>query len=228
MCCACGGGESEDEDNGDDGDDNDDGGDDGDDDGGDDGNTPESVTFLLQVASDAKAAASALVAGASDDLNSLATTRSAVTRGLADELTTAETEESNARAAYDETQRIRAEAVDVNPDVDALADLKVEANQQYNAAKAAFELVKSAKNNGVADKNDIISAANALATPQSSCADEQANAQNAYESLVNDYPSEQAAAATALADLEATIASCDILLHYGTTAEIKAQANSDV
>ena len=228
MCCACGGGESEDDDNGDDGDDNDDGGDDGGDDGDDDGTTPETVTFLLSVASDAKAAASALVAGASNDLNSLSTLRSAVTRGLADELTTAETEEAKAEAAYGETQRIRTEAVDVNPDVDALADLKVEANQEYNAAKAAFNLVKSAKNNGVADKNDIISAANALATPQSSCADEQASAKNAYESLVNDYPSEQAAAATALADMDATIASCNILLQYGTTAEIKADANSDV
>ena len=88
--------------------------------------------------------------------------------------------------------------------------------------------MKSAKNNGVAHKNDIISAANALATPQSSCADEQASAKNAYESLVNDYPSEQAAAATALADMDATIASCNILLQYGTTAEIKAEANSDV
>jgi hypothetical protein len=227
MCCACGGGESEDDDNGDD-DDNDDGSDDGGDDGGDDGTTPESVAFLLSVVSDAKAAASALVAGASNDLNSLATSRSVVTRGLADELTTAETEESNARDAYDETQRIRAEAVDVNPDVVALADLKVEANEQYNAAKAAFNLVKSAKNNGVSDKNDIISAANALATPQSSCADEQASAKNAFESLVNDYPSEQAAAATALADMDATTDSCNILLQYGTTAEIKAEANSDV
>ena len=85
----------------------------------------------------------------------------------------------------------------MNPDVDALNALKIEANQQYNAAKNAFELVKTAKNNGVADKNAIIAAANALATPQSSCADEITNALNAYDSLVNDYPSEQAAAATA-------------------------------
>jgi len=64
----------------------------------------------------------------------------------------------------------------VNPDVDALNALKIEANQQYKAAKDAFDLVKTAKNNGVADKNAIIAAANALATPQSSCADEITNA----------------------------------------------------
>ena len=59
----------------------------------------------------------------------MATTRSAVTRGLSDELATAQAEEANALAAYDETQRIRAEAQDVNPDVAALNDLKIEANQ---------------------------------------------------------------------------------------------------
>ena len=53
----------------------------------------------------------------------------------------------------------------MNPDVDALNALKIEANQQYKAAKDAFDLVKTAKNNGVADKNAIIAAANALATP---------------------------------------------------------------
>jgi hypothetical protein len=59
---------------------------------GDDGNDgDDEVTYLLQAVADAKAAASILVAGASETLNSLATNKSnAAPKGLADELVTAE------------------------------------------------------------------------------------------------------------------------------------------
>ena len=80
----------------------------------------------------------------------------------------------------------------------------------------------------MANKNKIIKAANALATPQASCADEQETAQDAYDSLTTYYPSEQDAAANALADLNSVISSCEILLQHGTTADIKTDANSDI
>jgi hypothetical protein len=46
--------------------------------------------------------------------------------------------------------------------------------------------------------------------------------------LTDDYPSEQAAAATAQDALDDVEASCSALLEYGTTAEIKQQATADV
>jgi len=55
----------------------------------------------------------------------LATSRSVTSRGLAENLVTAEAEEANAKAAFDETKEIHEEAKEVNPDVDALAELKV-------------------------------------------------------------------------------------------------------
>lgn len=66
-----------------------------------------------------------MVADASNTLNSLATSRSVTSRGLAENLVTAEAEEANAKAAFDETKEIHEEAKEVNPDVDALAELKV-------------------------------------------------------------------------------------------------------
>ena len=53
-------------------------------------------------------------------------------------------------------------------------------------------------------------------------------AQTALTTLTNDYPSEQAAAATAQDALDDVKASCNALLEYGTSAEIKQQATADM
>jgi hypothetical protein len=75
MCCACGGGEPIDGDDGNDGDD-----------GGDDGSSEEAAA-LVEAATAAKTAAEALVTGAQDDLDSLATEKSdGAPKGLTDEL----------------------------------------------------------------------------------------------------------------------------------------------
>ena len=46
--------------------------------------------------------------------------------------------------------------------------------------------------------------------------------------LANKFPSEQAAAATAQTDLDATIASCGTLLQYGTSADIVAATGAGI
>jgi len=53
-------------------------------------------------------------------------------------------------------------------------------------------------------------------------------AQEALTTLTTQYPSEQAAAATAQDALDGVEASCSALLEYGTTAEIKQQATADM
>ena len=100
------------------------------------------------------AAASSLVAGASDTLNSLTTNKAAL-KGLTDELAIATAQEDVALAARERVREILAQFISGNLEGSA-TDLANESNQKVTEAKEAFEDVKTARNNGNINKRAVI------------------------------------------------------------------------
>ena len=78
------------------------------------------------------------------------------------------------------------------------------------------------------NKDAIHAAADALASPQADCLELKGEAESVYETLVEDYPSFEVSISIALSAKEDVYKSCQILLQYGTAAEIKQEANEDM
>ena len=108
----------------------------------------------MDEAAGAVAAASSLVAGASDTLNSLTTNKAAL-KGLTDELAIATAQEDVALAARERVGEILAQFTSGNLEGSA-TDLANESNQKVTEAKEAFEDVKTARNNGNINKRAVI------------------------------------------------------------------------
>ena len=78
------------------------------------------------------------------------------------------------------------------------------------------------------NKDAIHAAADALASPQADCLELLGEVESAYDALEEDYPSFEVSISSALAAKESVYRSCQILLQYGTAAEIKQEANEDM